>query len=462
MSPSRRSRRGGGAAQVLPAWIPRNGFAIGTVALLVLAVLIGGASRDHVLRVSLLELAALPVLGLGLLRLYDQGRHRTHGFALAIAAAVLAVPLIQLIPLPPGLWQALPGREQPALALEIAGIEPGWVPLSLAPDLTLRNLLALLPPLAMFVAALTVEREQARGLIRVILFLTLASLVLAGVQIGSGSEAFYPWRVTDRGDVVGFFANRNHLATLCLIALPFAALFAGRAARRGPEGRSALFLWSAFLAVLTVALVAIQSRMGVILAGPVAVASLIVGRQAAGRGVGGPKLLAGLVAGVVAVGAVAWVGSDALLARFYSDSHEQRLEGWPVAFEAAQAHLPVGAGMGSFNRIYRSVEPLEQVDETYFNQAHNDYLETLLEAGWLAVGVVVAFLIWFGRRLGRAWRNPDGADPAALASAVAIVAVMAHSAVDYPLRTITLTVVFALCCALLERRSEGVRRRRGS
>lgn len=460
MSRPAMSQRGGRRLS-LPTWAPRDGLALGLSALVILAVLLGGASRDHALRISLLELACLPVLGLGLLRLFDQGRHRTHAFALSIAAAALAVPIIQLIPLPPAVWQALPGREPPALALEMAGISPGWVPISLAPDLTLRNLLALLPPLAAFVAALTVDRYQARSLIRLVLLLTLVSLILGGVQLASGSEAFYPWQVSDRGDVAGFFSNRNHLATLCLVALPFAALFAGRAAHRGHEGRPALFLWLAFLAVLVLALVAIQSRMGVILVGPVGIAGLVVGRKAGGRGVGGPRLLAGLAAGVVVVGAVAWAGSDALMARFYSDSHEQRLEGWPVAFQAAQDHLPVGTGMGSFNRIYRSVEPLEQVDETYFNQAHNDYLETLLEAGWLAVGVLIAFLIWFGRRAARAWRNPEAADPAALASAMAVLAIMAHSVLDYPLRTITLTVVFALCCALLERRSEGVRHRRG-
>ena len=33
---------------------------------------------------------------------------------------------------------------------------------------------------------------------------------------------------------------------------------------------------------------------------------------------------------------------------------------------------------------------------------------------------------------------------------VAVGAVLLHSAVDYPLRTETIAVVFALCCALLE------------
>jgi O-antigen ligase len=144
-----------------------------------------------------------------------------------------------------------------------------------------------------------------------------------------------------------------------------------------------------------------------------------------------------MIAASITVAVVGWYASDAVLMRFESSESDMRVEGWPVAFEAAQAHLPGGAGMGAFDRVYRSVEPLEQVDETYFNRAHNDYLETWLEAGWGAAAILIAFLIWYGRRL----------------------AVLAHSFVDYPLRTITIAVVFALCCALLERRAEPGRER---
>lgn len=455
---SRRSRRRSSPVR-LPRWLSGDRLSLGLAAYLILALLLGGASRDNALRVALLELAALPLLGVAVLRLWDADRWKDHKLALGMAAGCAAVPLLQLIPLPPGVWQALPGREQAALALEIAGLAPGWTPYSLTPDMTMRSLLALLPPLAVFLAALAAPREGMWTLARLLLGLTAASLVLAAIQLGSGSEAFYPWQVTDRGDVVGFFANRNHLATLCLIALPFCALMIGRAIRRGPEARSTMGLWFLLAAAILVALVAIQSRMGVVLALPMLVASALVGRMAAGRSAGGGRLLAGMAAGLIAVSIVGWYGSDALLARFYSDTADQRAEGWPVAFEAAQANLPGGAGMGAFDRIYRSVEPLEQVDETYFNRAHNDYLETWLEAGWAAAAILIAFLIWYGRRLAELWRAPDGRERTAAAAAAAILAVLAHSVVDYPLRTITITVVFALCCALVERRADPRRER---
>lgn len=452
-------RRHDSPRSLLPSWTSNGGMKLSLGAYLVLALLLGGASRDNALRLAILELAALPLLGLAALRLLDSGLWRKHALALALAGACVAIPLLQLVPLPPAIWSAVPGREQTALALEITGIAPGWAPYSLAPDMTMGSLLALLPPLAVFLSILALPREGAKGFARLLVLLTLTSLGLAALQLGSGSSAFYPWRVTDRGDVVGFFANRNHLATLCLIALPFCAFLLGRALRRGPEGRTALWLWAMSIGAVLVALVAVQSRTGVILALPMLAASVMVARMAAGRQAGGARVLAGLAAGLVIVSGVAWYGSDALMARFYSDDADMRAEGWPVAFEAAQAHLPGGAGMGAFDRVYRSVEPLEQVDETYFNRAHNDYLETWLEAGWGAAAILIAFLIWYGRRLAELWRAPGGRERAAPAAAAAILAVLAHSFVDYPLRTITIAVVFALCCALVERRAEPGRER---
>lgn len=454
---SRRARKGTRLGS-LPRWLRDDRVGLGIAVLVTLAVLLGGASQRHALRLAVVELASLPLLGLTILRLWDEGRWRAHRLALAIAGAVVAVPLLQLVPLPPAIWTALPGREQAALAMEVAGLAPGWAPFSLAPDLTRRSLFALLPPLTVFLAVLAAPRDGLRRIPRLVLGLTGASLLLAAFQLGTGADAFYPFRWTDRGDVVGFFANRNHLATLCLMALPFCADRIGRALRRGPEARTSLGLWSLLGGCLVVALVAIQSRMGAILALPMLAACVPVARLAAGRAASGPRLLAGLAAGLIAVSAVAWISSDALMARFYADEADMRAEGWPVAFEAAQAQLPGGAGMGSFDRIYRSVEPLEQVDPTYFNRAHNDYLETWLEAGWAAAGILIAFLIWYGRRLATIWRRPETVEAAAPAAAAAVLAVLAHSVADYPLRTVTITVLFALCCGLVERRG-GTRRR---
>src|SRR5690606_4034235 len=106
--------------------------------------------RQHELRLAVVEVSALPVLVLALLALLRRNSVSAHPLAIGILAAIAALPLLQLIPLPPGLWTALPGRSEPALALELAGIAPGWTPLSLVPERTWRSFLALLPPAATF------------------------------------------------------------------------------------------------------------------------------------------------------------------------------------------------------------------------------------------------------------------------------------------------------------------------
>lgn len=428
-----------------------DSVAIATAVLLAFAFLAGGASRLHELRLALVELSALPLLVLAAFALVRQGELNRHPLAFGILAATAAIPLLQLLPLPPGVWTGLPGRAEPALALELVGVVPGWAPLSLTPDKTWLSFLALLPPIAAFLGVLAVGAEARRPLMQLALGFTLASIALGAAQLASGGVGLYPWPTTDRGSVVGFFANRNHLATLCLVALPFAAVL-GAAGLRRDSGRSRLWLATVIIAVLVIAIGVIRSRAGILLVWPVLGGSLLAAWIAAGRGRPAPLLLVMVGAITVALLAVGVFALDPILARFeVIDSQEGRFENWPVVAQAADTYLPLGSGIGSFDAVYRSVEPLARLDATYFNQAHNEYLETWLETGWLGAGVLIAFLVWFGRRSWTAWRaRPSTARDLQRAASIAIGAILLHSVVDYPLRTETIAVMFALCCGLLE------------
>ena len=427
--------------------------AIAAIVLLAFSIVAGGASREHALRLALVELAALPLLVIGAGRLIRTGLWREHPFALGLLAAIAAIPLIQLVPLPPAVWTALPGRDEMVLALELAGLQPSWVPLSVTPDLTWRAFLALLPPAAVFLTVLGTNHTFSVRLIAVYLIAAIVGVLLGAAQLASGGERLYPWETTSAGSVTGFFANRNHLATLLLSCLPFAAVLGAATLRRRSESRWALWFGALFMGLVVVGLAAIRSRAGVILFGPVAIASLLAAWIAAGRGRPGPALmgLAGVIA--AAVGAVALFALPPILARFdVQSAPEGRFEGWPIVSDAAQAWLPLGSGVGSFDAVFRSVEPLEQLDPTFFNHAHNEYLETWLEAGWPGVILIIAVLAWFGRRLWSAWKAPPSRErDVQRAASIALVVMMAHSAVDYPLRTLTLACLFALCAAILEK-----------
>ena len=420
------------------------------------AAVLGGASRENPVRLAIIELCALPVAVAAVRRVASAARSDDAAPALpiALAALVIAVPLLQIIPLPPGVWAALPGQAPRAEALRLAGLPAPWLPLSLSPGDTGRAGLALLPPAAMFVATLGLDVEDRRRLAWLWLALAALGLALGLAQVAApaGGPA-YPYRTTNVGSLVGLFANRNHEAGYLLALLPFAAALAvpggagapGRE-RAGGSGFAGRVAWL-FLPVSIVALGVIRSRAGVILAAPAALAALAVAWRGRGRRRGNRALAVTAGAIGAAVLAVALFGLDPILGRFDGRSPaEFRFEAWPSVLAAAQSLAPLGSGLGSFDRVFEAVEPLALVGPTYFNHAHNDYLELWLETGWVGAAILALFLAWFAPAAWRAWRRGC---PLAQASSAAIVLLMAQSAVDYPLRTETLAVLFAFCCGVL-------------
>lgn len=428
--------------------------AIAAIALLAFSFALGGATRQHALRLAIVELAALPLLVMAANRLLDGELWARHRFALSLLGCLIALPLIQMIPLPPFLWQAMPGREPLSLALDLSGTPVGWTSWSMTPDLTWRSLLALIPPVAMFTGALTLQTPGRQRLIWFCLASAVASIALAAAQLSSPTTRLTQWSWTDAGLAVGFFANRNHLAILCVSTLPFATTLAAVAA--GPErsiDRRQLWLGLIYVALAIVAIAAIRSRAGILLAFPSLAASIVAAWIASGRGP--PKLRLLALTGVIgtALTAATTLALPRILERFDSASSlsEGRSDRWMLIADAAQTYLPFGSGIGSFNAVYRSVEPPETVDETYFNAAHNDYLQAWLSTGWFGAALVVAFFVWFSRRGWNAWRGGDSQDRnLQRAASIAIALILAHSFVDYPLRTETMAVFFALCCGILE------------
>lgn len=435
-----------------------NPLAVATGVLLSFSVLLGGASREHEVRLAAIELAALPLLVIAIQTLWERGDLSDHRAAFWLLGGCAALPLFQLIPLPPDIWTNLPGRQDLVTALNLSGVDPGWTPLSLTPDKTWRSFLALFPPVAAFMATLAAPHRLRVQLAKGILAATTVAVVLGAAQLASGEAQLYPWRTTAPGTVAGLFANRNHLATLCLISLPFAAVLGAASGRRSAvSSKTPLVLSSLYVGLIVVSLGVIRSRAGIVLLPVVLVASFAAAWLASGRG--RPRvslMLAGSASGIACL-AVAIFALAPLLQRFDSLAiHEGRFENWPTVMLAAERYLPLGAGLGSFDAVYRSVEPLSRLDGTFFNQAHNEYLETLLETGWIGIVLIGAFAVWFCRRSWMAWKGGASTNrDLQRAASIAILAILLHSIVDYPLRTATIATLFAVCSALLELAGRG-------
>jgi hypothetical protein len=153
-----------------------------------------------------------------------------------------------------------------------------------------------------------------------------------------------------------------------------------------------------------------------------------------------------LTIGSVAVVVVGPFGNNLTSAEAQS-STISRYTSISTTAKAGLDYLPAGSGLGSFQDVYRTYEDPDGIIETWMNHAHSDFAEIFLELGLPGVLLVILFLIWWTRRTIAIWSS--GGDVFARAASIATGAVLAHSLVDYPLRTAAIAAAFAACCALM-------------
>jgi O-antigen ligase len=415
-------------------------------------LLLGGASAAGVAANAFLQL-----LGLGLVvaLLWQRDFALPDGAKgpVWIGLALLVVGLLSLVPLPSGLGSGTL-RGELIEAFRLIGMEPPSLAASLAPPWTLASLLHLLPAAAMFLLVLRLTSEERRRLPMVLLAIAGISVVLGAFQLMGGQESpLRLYAVTTRFSPVGFFANANHEATLLLCSLPLVAVTAGRmATRRSRSKRSGGAIVSASFAVFIIAGIAISgSSAGYGLAIPAAVASfLIYRRTVAGRvAVGWWATLAVLALAFAYAGLQGPLGKEAFEGDLKADAPSSRLVLATKTTEIIKDSFPLGTGLGTFSTVYRRYEDPGQVTHQFANHAHNDYLEAVMELGAPGILLILAFLIWWGRRSYRAWTGDWEGAALARAGSVIIGLILTHSIVDYPLRTAAIAAVFAFACALM-------------
>lgn len=426
---------------------------------------LGGGTMPFQSSDAFAEAICLPFALVGALRLASRRGSIALTFALAFFGLLAAIPLLQLIPLPPSVWMKLPGRGPIVHGFELADMQPPWLGLSLSPAATRQGLFSLLAPFAVFVNVVACTYTQRRRILACVLAFAFISVLLGLAQAAQGMTSplrFYYW---DENDVVGFFGNRNHFAALMYVGLGIAAVFCIGVTLDAVNGyqieryaiveKLVLPLASATLCliVLVFGLAASQSRAGVGLG----IASIIIAIAATlpyARGVSDRRTRV-----LIALGAIIVFGLSAsfflleILARLKAselDPFRNMIAGYTLRF--LFEYMPVGAGVGSFIPIYASHETPGTALPAPVNRAHNDFLEWSLETGYIAPLMVILALTWLVWRLIICWRERQGVPlvDAALARmcAAAPALLLLHSWVDYPLRTLTIMGLCATCCAI--------------
>lgn len=441
--------------------------------LVVCAIVLGGGGTPNPLTEILLELTAATV---ALLWLGQESFRRPlqppaaapSRYLLAIAAVTVAIPLLQLIPLPAALWQALPGRQDEVAALALIGADHDWRASSLSPARTLAALLSLGPPLLLMLLVASLGVSERGWVVATVAVMGLISALLGAAQLVGGRGALRLYAASHDVWVNGFHANRNAVVDVLLIALvAAAAAFRGFAARSsGADRTGSSGPWMAYLAGSAILLLAAGltgSRMGIALAPAalVAVGAILLRGsvkpsfgQAGARLVRGWKAgLAGVAATVVVVGATGFAlrrnaAVEAVVARF-TLTRDFRIELWSDTLFAISRYWPFGSGMGTFVPVAVAAERLEMVDQTMPNRAHNDYLELALEAGVFGIVALALILVCLAVLAVCAWRSRVEDRPQIIFALATLFIIGAHSVVDYPLRSMALTCLAGLAAGLL-------------
>lgn len=441
-------------------------FALLCIYLAVLG-LTGGASRaDEPGQIVVVVAAAIVLLvaGAGL----AVGDWRQLGAVHLFVLAAFALVLVQLIPLPPGLWTRLPGRPVFAEAMTGADIEIGWHALSLTPDATLFAVLAFAPLFAVLALMLRLSGPFRALVPGALLVLIAAGALLAMVQVATGTPYFY--RIANFGEATGSFANRNHFALFTALSLPLLAVWAVSPPREGGAVQLRPIL-AGVAAITVVALLLVAGSRGGLLVGLVGcLLGLLIWSARSGRVRRGRLLLGaavGLAVAVLLTAVFSAQSRDLALARIVASEDDGiRANINRAILPMIGDYLPFGSGFGSFASVYKLYEPLETLGPRYANQAHNDLLQIVLEGGLPALALLAAFGVWFLQRSLRVWRGLEGGPTArssrgyaafapqtlqlGQAGSAMIVMIGIMSAFDYPLRTPLVATVFVLAMAWLE------------
>ena len=414
--------------------------------LLALALAVGGAGENFPLLSMLLDLSAI---GAAASLLWNRRPERLTSLsrcAIAFAAAILLLPALQLVPLAPSLWNALPGREG------IAQIDAGlglniWRPLTLDIEGTVRALLSVIPACVLFVLCLRLHTRERGTLLLIVTAFGLANALLGIIQLATGGS-MTPYPSAHLGYPIGLFVNRNHSAVFMLVSLPIIAALTARQMQRASSKLPYLMGSLALMTIIAIVIIATTSRMALALLPLALIGSLalLFFRQSLLR-VAVPSTLAlGVIAAVIS-----WVGGfNRNLSRF-SSLHDGRFDYWDDVSWALHHYGLAGTGFGTFIPVYQTAESLSSVGPAVLNHAHNDFIEIVLEGGIPAIAMLLMFFVILGFAAAQLIRKRFDFHRASLglASAVGIMLLLIFSLVDYPLRMPALSCVFALLCACL-------------
>ncbi|MDO6712195.1 O-antigen ligase family protein [Aliiglaciecola sp. 2_MG-2023] len=373
----------------------------------------------------------------------------------------LVISIIQIIPLPSSLLHFLSPQ---AYAIQLSGETSNFY---LSLDLS-QSKIALLKSFnyfCLFVVMLTLVNDNKR--IRFVLLTILISATFQALygtlELLSGLKYSLIFSLPVSDSVTGSFVYKNHYANYLMLGLSAGiGLMVASLQTEKPStprdflrsvittllGNKALIRIS--LAIIVIALVMSKSRMGNV---AFFCSMTICGIMALILIKNKSRSLSILIVSMFIIDVFilsAWFGLDKIQDRLVNTSLTQEsrdevlLDSLPII-----SHFPLfGSGAGSYYAVF----PQYKVNEVhnFYDHAHNDYLQMTIEYGVPATSLLalLAILSLYNAFYAMHHRKKSNMKGAAFASAMAIIGMLIHMTVDFPLQAPTNASYFVIFLAI--------------
>lgn len=387
----------------------------------------------------------------------------------AFVLAIFLLPAIQLVPLPLGLWTSMPGHDLYAQAFSAtaSAVNHSFRPWSIVPSATEYSWLALIPPLTVFLYTLSLPRDKVKTAVNLFIFIVVFEALLGLMQYGAGADSLLRLPNDRRiADSIGTYANRDHLAGLLEMALPlciamvFSAIVqrgSNRQHTRTLRQKLAMLAASHFNRAIVYFLIAIVLLLGLIFTrsrsgNMLAMVVIFLSALAFSFRLGGKNAygLIGVFSAVAAFLALE-IGMVPILNRFVLEDPMADLR-W-VFFDdtvtAALTFFPFGSGVGTFVHVFPMFQS-KALSGTFVNNAHNDYLEWLMEGGLIALVLLIVFSVLYVIKWTKLLRQQDWKTTQFIqvGAGIGVFAMMLHSFLDFNLHIPANQIYFAFLAGL--------------
>jgi len=280
--------------------------------------------------------------------------------------------------------------------------------------------------------------------------------LFALIQSMASPTALYGIRTPRSGGwIYGPYVNHNHYAGLVEMLLPIPLVFALSRFAQGPRkimaaAAAAIMAGTIFLSGSRGGMLAFAVQMAVLVA-------LFAGRDKDRDKDKGRK--AAIALGIflaITVGLLAWLGGGELTKRMASIHSETRSElsgGLRLAIDRDGLRMLrekplLGWGLGTFPEVYPQFRSF--YTNFFINEAHNDYIQLLVEMGILGLAAMLWFLAaTFWQALKKVDRWADNVNgTVTLAALLGVIGILVHSFVDFNLEIPANAALFYVLCMI--------------